>query len=342
MSDTLSEILSTYTPSGREKENSKPITDNLLKYTNDIKIDSLGNIIGNYFTSTSGCKTIMLDAHYDEVSLVVTEILSDGFLRFSSSTGMDIRCIIANDVVVHGQVDINAVVTSTPPHLVLENNIYPKESELFIDTGLDNNKLREIVSVGDAVTFKENYNHLCGTNIYSKGLDNKISVYIILEVLKKLKQNDVKCNVVTLFSTGEEANGIGAGAGTYNVNPDIAIVLDVSFAKTPNTNADKCGQATKGVMIGVSPSLDINVSNKLREIAGTKNIPYQIEVMSGGTGTNASFIAKSRMGVSTSLLSIPIKYMHTGIETVDTIDVLAVIDLVYEYILFVSKEIRLW
>lgn len=143
----------------------------------------------------------------------------------------------------------------------------------------------------------------------------------MLKTLELIKDRQTAFNVCAMLSSQEETGERGAKTGAYAVNADMAIVIDVSFAKTHGETDEGCGTLGKGPMIGIAPSLSSRMSQRLIEIAKEKDIPYQVEVMSGTTGTNADAIGVSRGGVMTVTVSVPLKHMHTPAEIVDVADI---------------------
>ncbi len=178
----------------------------------------------------------------------------------------------------------------------------------------------KIISLGDRVTFKRNFNELIGTRVSSSVLDDRSGIAAIIIALNELK--DVKAKITALFSVQEESGLTGAKIGPYGKNVDEAIAIDVSFGYTPSCKKSDCGELGKGPMVGFSPLLNKEMSNSLCSVAEKYSIPYQKEIMGGGsTGTNADVITVSERGIKTALISIPEKYMHSPIEIVDTRDV---------------------
>ena len=300
----------------------------LSKYA---KTDRMSNLTVIGFLQGKANYTIMLDAHIDQIAFVVTDIDDNGFLTVSNSGGIDIRMLPSREVTVHGKKKISAVFCSTPPHLASGEVEYSDISNIKLDTLLGK-KAKEIISVGDYVTFSvtpfEMGNLLCG-----RSFDDRAAVTCILELAKRLSGKDLPCNVAFVLSDGEELGLRGIRTASFKVNPNEAIAVDVSFGDGPDISADDCGKLGKGGMIGISPSLDKRVSQKLIDIAKENNIPYQLEVMGSSTGTNADMISVTREGVKTTTLSIPLRNMHTEVETLDIKDLYSVCDLLERYIL---------
>lgn len=287
------------------------------------------NVVGKIKGSSD--YTLMLEAHIDEVGFVVTDIDELGFLTVKNCGGIDLRMLPSKTVIIHGKEKVTGVFCATPPHLggVKE---YDDISALKIDTLLGENA-KEIISVGDFVTFNQKASALQGGCITGKSLDNRAGVICLLETARRLCGKDLPFNVVFAFTDAEELGNRGAVTTTFDLSPDEAVVLDVSFADAPDVPSDECGKLSGGAMIGMSPILDKEISKKLVSVAKKNNLPYQTEVMGGRTGTNGDVISISKSGVKTGLVSIPLRNMHTDVEIIDIKDIKNVCDLLEAYIL---------
>ena len=276
--------------------------------------------------------TLMLDAHIDQISLVVTGIDDNGFLTVANAGGFDLRALPSRRVLIYGKQKINGVFCATPPHLQKGEEVYDDISKMKIDTALGK-RAKDIISLGDYVTFATEPKDLLGSRLAGKSFDNRASVTVALEIAKRLKGERLPFNVAITLSDGEELGLRGSVTAAYKVNPDEAIVLDVSFGDGIGISDTECGKLGKGGMIGISPILDRKISNKLINIAKENNIPYQLEVMGGKTGTNADVIGVSREGVRCTTVSIPLRNMHSDCEILDLKDLESVTELVCKYIL---------
>ena len=274
----------------------------------------------------------MLDAHIDEISFTVTNVDDDGFVTVAKCGGFDLRLLPARPVTIHGKQEIPAVFCSTPPHLSSGSAEYTDISSLKIDTLLGE-KAKEQISLGDTVTFRTKPVNLLGNRVTGKSLDNRAGVVCLIELARRLADRKLPFNIAFVLSDQEELGCRGCRTATFDIDPDEAIVIDVSFGDGPDISPDDCGKLSNGAMIGLSPVLDNNISRKLISTAKEKNIPYQTEVMGRSTGTNSDFISVSRRGVPTGLISIPLRNMHTDIEVVDIDDILSVCDILENYIL---------
>lgn len=276
--------------------------------------------------------TLMLDAHIDQISMVVANVDEKGFLTVSAAGGIDTRALPSRRVTVHGKEKVTAVFCSTPPHLAKGEVQYGDISQIKLDTALGE-KAREIVSIGDIVTFCAEPKELYGTRVTGKSFDDRAAVACIIEIAKRLKDKKLPLNVAFVLSDGEELGMRGVRPAAFKVNPNEAIALDVSFGDGIGIKEEDCGKLGGGGMIGIAPCLDSKLSGKLIKTAEENKIPYQTEVMGRSTGTNADMISVNREGVRTCTLSVPLRNMHTDVEVLDIKDLESVCNLICEYIL---------
>ncbi|MEG0692580.1 MAG: M20/M25/M40 family metallo-hydrolase [Oscillospiraceae bacterium] len=321
--------------SGLENEASIVASKLLSQYTDTVSIDHFGNVVGLIQSSNKAAKTVLLDAHIDEIGMVVTAIDDKGFVKFANCGGVDRRLLSAQIVTIHGKKDIVGVVGSKPPHLETkeEASKIAELSDMFIDIGYDKETALEYISLGDKISIPSEFVEMLNDRVSCKAIDDRGGVCVILEALELLKGKDLPVNVAIQFTSREEVGGQGAKVASYTASPDMAIAVDVSFALTPDAVEHKCGKMGEGVMIGYHAILDKEFSDKLLAIAKEKEIKYQIEVMGGrSTGTNADGIILTKAGVRTSVLSIPLKYMHTPIEQVALCDIEETAKLIAEFL----------
>ena len=242
------------------------------------------------------------------------------------------RTLPLRQVTVHSKEKVSAVFCGTPPHLSEGENEYKDIAEIKLDTLLGA-KAKEIVSIGDYVTYSTLSAELFENTITGKSLDDRAGVCCLIELAKRLKGKELPFNVVFCLSDSEELGLRGARTAAFKINPDEAIAVDVSFGDGPDISPDDCGKLSAGAMIGISPVLSRDISQKLIDIADDNNIKYQTEVMGGNTSTNGDVISITREGVKTGLISIPLRNMHTEVEIVHIDDILSVCDMLEKYIL---------
>lgn len=329
--ELLKTLTSAYGVSGSE-ESAAAVSLELLKpYVDEVKIDNRGSVVG---TIKGNGPKILLDAHLDQCGFIVTYISDRGFLKFDKCGGMDERVVSGLPVTVLGKKPIFGVISSIPPHLAKaeDEGKVKKYADLCIDTGLTKEECEELITLGDRIVPNYKFEKLLGTQVCSGAFDDRSCVAIILKALEALKEEGVRPNLSVHFTVQEEVNGQAAKNNAFASDADEAIILDVSFAKTPGCKDENTGIMGKGPMIGIAPVLDNAIFAKLKELATKANIPYQVEVMNGDTGTHADEVIMTKAGIRTGMISLPLKFMHTPVEVIDTEDFDNCVKLLCEFI----------
>ncbi|MDR0197289.1 MAG: M20/M25/M40 family metallo-hydrolase [Oscillospiraceae bacterium] len=331
--DTLKRLAGANGAAGDENSAARAAADYLKEYDRDAKIDGFGSVTGFIGNRNSGRPVILLDAHIDEVGLVVTHIDEKGFIKAEPCGGVDRRALSARTVSVRGKETVKGVVCSLPPHVAKEGTKALKADEIWIDTGYGKEELEKLVAPGCTVTVDGEPARLPGGKLCGKALDDRAGVVAVLYALSLLKNSGTSLNVAVAFSAQEELGLRGAKVSAHNVNADYAIAVDVSYAHSPGCKKHKCGKSGGGPMLGLAPSLDREMFERLKKTADEWEIPYQLEIMNRDTGgTNADEISLAKGGVKTALVSIPLRYMHTPVETLALSDVEATGQLIAAYI----------
>lgn len=302
----------------------------LREYAENVTVDAFGNVTGFVKSSSRTAKTLLLDAHIDEVGLIVTHIEENGFLSVGSCGSPDIRTYLAQSVTVHGKKRISGVVSTLPPH-VSKDNSAPEIGDIYVDIGMTREQASEFVSLGDRITVNSRFRELCGDVVSAPSIDDRSGVCAILAALEKLRSRKLAYNLAVCFSAQEETGERGAKQTAFRIQPDEALIVDVSFGRTPDSDPKETAPLESGVMIGFSAALDKEMSNALREIAAAKDIPFTCEIMPSSTGTNADAIGISGHGTRCCTLSFPIRYMHTPVECVNLNDIESTAKLICEY-----------
>lgn len=310
-----------------------------LRPLGEVSVSPLGSVSCTVCNGETSGPHVLLEAHLDRIGLVVSRLEENGFLRFANVGGFDRRLLPAAPVTVHADSgDFCGVIASVPPHLSDENDAPLKIEELVIDTGFSTAKAKELFRPGDIVTLDSSFLTLAGGRIACAAMDDRIGCVAVLAAAEELKKSEINCRVTVLFSSQEETGGHGARTSAFALHPSEAIAVDVSFGAGFGAPAAKCGKMGDGTMIGIAPVLNRPMTRKLTELAEKFDIPYQVEVMGGGTGTDADVIAIAAGGVKTALLSIPLLNMHTVVETVAVEDVISTARLMVEYVKEVSVK----
>ena len=332
LKDLLFDLCKSVGVSGDESEATKKAIEFLSEYM-PCRTDTLGSVIGR---KEGNGPNILLDAHIDQIGLVVTSIDEKGFLRVAKCGGADARVMSSGEVTVWGKKKLFGVVASIPPHLSDKNeeNKAADFDSVYIDIGMSKSEAEKYITPGDRITFNGSQAELLNNNVVSPCIDDRAGVAAILRCLQILKNsNKPVCGLTVMFSSQEETGGSGAVAGAFNSDADEAIAVDVGFARAPGIQNDKAGKIGEGAMIGFAPSLNNAMSNELLRLAEKNSIKWQYDVMGGSTGTNCDEISTTAGGIKTALISIPIKNMHTAVEIVCIDDIEAVAQLMAAYIL---------
>jgi putative aminopeptidase FrvX len=311
------------------KEELRPLVD-------ELRTDVMGNVVG---IKRGRAPRVMVAAHIDEIGFMVRYIDKNGFLRLQPLGGFDARMLVAQRVLVHtrsGQTLCGALMASTKPTHVLteeERNRAPKLEQLFVDLGLPAEKVQELVEVGDMVTMDRTTEQL-GENVISKSLDDRLSVYVMLEALRAVRHHEVE--IVAVATTQEEVGLRGATTAAYALEPQIGIALDITLAlDIPGIEEHEAiTRLGKGAAIKLMDSSVIShpkLVRHFREIAEREKIPYQLEILPRG-GTDAGAIQRARAGVVTMTLSVPVRYVHTVNEMAAISDIEAAVTLLARYL----------
>ncbi len=307
--------------SGDEKLAAKAAAEVLSQY-GKTHIDNLGSVICEVAPEKNG-RRVMLDAHLDQIALIVINIEENGFLRTYPCGGIDRRGIFGTKVRVLGKDgEYLGIVCNVPPHLQDKDGKNPERDEIFIDIGFCKEETEKRVRLGDRVMMCGKWSDIGNGYVTGPALDDRAGCVTIIEALEILKDKELPCGLTAVFSTREETGGQGAGAAAFSVAPTEAIEIDVGFGKTPDTTEINSKAMKKGPVIGFSPILDNELCRKLVTLAEKNEIPFQCEAMGGtSTGTNADEISVAGAGVRTGLISIPQQYMHSIIEKISVDDV---------------------
>lgn len=316
--------------SGYENSFTGQLCDILKRYTEDVTVDRFNNVIAAVKSEKANAPKVMLEAHIDQIGLMVSEIKDNGTVGFVSVGGIDPRILPASDCVILGRERVCGVIEEKSH----DKEKLPKIEDMSVFTGFGSEHLKSIISVGDPVVFDVKPASLCNDQLAGAALDDRAGIASLIMVMDKIKNANLNFDLYFMFSSQEELGMHGAYSGADEIQPDLAIAVDVTHGLTPSVKKeDGAFETGGGAIICRGPSLDYDLTNKLIDIAEKKSIKYDIEVAAGNSGTDAWAIQTAGSGVRTMLVSIPLKYMHTTVETIDVLDVEAVADLICEFLL---------
>ncbi len=307
----------------------------------EVRRDRLGNAIAlKKGAGEEPRPKVMVAAHLDEIGLMVTKVDKGGFLRFTTVGGFDPRVLLAKEVTVLGKKPLPGVIGAKPPHLLSagERKEVVKVEKMFIDIGYGETRARELVSVGDPVVLKRRFERLQGKTVAGGPFDDRAGLVVLYETARELERVRHEADVYFVGTVQEEVGVRGSVVSTYGIEPDIGIAVDVGFGDMPGTSEEDTIELGKGPAVALGPNIHPNLHRDLVEVAKSRHIPYQLEIAPGPTGTDARAIQISRTGIATALVSIPLRYMHTTVETLVTSDLVNTAYLLASFIGQVDKK----
>ena len=324
--DFLKRILSSPSPSGYEEPAQQVWREYTAKFA-AVETDYHGNVIGT--VNPKGSPRLMFAGHCDEIGFMIIYIDDNGFLSFGPIGGFDETIIPGRRVTIHtANGPVPGVIGKTPVHLI-ERDKRDKGSKIddcWIDIGAkDKKEAEKMVAIGDPVTYQYDFMEMKTGLTVARAFDDRIGSFIVSEVLRVVsKSKSLKAKVMGVSTVQEEIGTRGAITSAFGCDPQVGIATDVTFATDqPGVDKKKVGDIKLGggPVIARGPNINPHVFNLLVEVAKAKKIPYQVEGIPHATGTDARSIQITRAGVAAGLVSIPVRYMHTPVETLDFKDV---------------------
>lgn len=339
--DLLKRISETPGVSGFEKRIRNLIMDEIKDHVDSMSIDNLGNLVA--FRKGKNRKKLMVAAHMDEIGFIVNHIDDQGFIRFLPLGGFDPKTLTAQRVIIQGKKDIVGVIGSKPIHIMKEEERkkHVEISDFFIDTGLTKEEVEQIVAPGTPITRERDLIRL-GHCVNGKSLDNRISVFILVEALKMLREKVLPYDLYAVFTVQEEVGIRGAQVATQEIQPDFGIAIDTTIAyDVAGASAhDMITRLGKGVAIKIMDSAtiaDTRMVIYLKELADKKKIKWQPEILPlGGTDT-AMLQRMTKSGSIAGAISIPTRNIHQVVESCHEEDIQSGIDLLFNAILNINK-----
>ena len=322
-------------PSGFERPVAEIAKELILPFVDEAYIDTLGNLIATKKCGKRNAKKMLIAAHLDEIGLIITGYDED-FLTFTQIGGVDQRMLPDRDLVIMTEPPMLGVVCAQPPHVLSVEDMskaIPMEN-LRIDAGLSKKDAEKKIPIGTPVAFRTEGFDL-GEDLYtSKTLDDRACFVSLIRAAELLQGKKLPWDVVFVGSTCEEVGGAGAAVANFEEAPLVCAAIDVTHGKTPDIQPEAQGfELGKGPTLSIGPNITRAVGDQMRKVADEKQIPYQIEIQPGRTGTDAWAMQIVREGIATGLIGLPLKYMHTPVETVSITDIELCAKLVCEYAL---------
>jgi endoglucanase len=323
----LSKICKTPGVPGFEQRIRKVVLDEISEYVDKVEVDNLGNVYA-IKNGDDDTKRVMVAAHMDEIGFIVNYIDDNGFIKFQPLGGFDPKTLTSQRVTIHGTEDIIGVMGSKPIHIMRdeEKGKAVKIEDFYIDTGLSAEEVKKIVSIGDTITRKSKLIEM-GNCINAKSLDNRISVYILIETLKLLKDKEVPYTVYGVFSVQEEIGIRGANVASHNINPHFGFGLDTTIAfdlpgAKPEESVTKLGKGVGIKILDGSVVCDYRMVDYMKKTANQNDINWQAELLPKGGTDTAGIQRMSKTGAIVGAVSIPTRHIHQTIEMVHKDDVI--------------------
>jgi endoglucanase len=341
----LESILITPSPTGYEHAGQTIWVDHMRPVADEIITDSYGSAAAKLLVNPEAI-TVMIEAHCDEIGMVVQHIDEQGFLWVQRIGGSDPTIARARKVFIHTENGlVTGIIGHTAIHLQDRDNNKPFAwKDLFIDIGASSREEAEkMIRVGDPITYSDDFDFVTEDIICGRALDNRIGGFVISQAFKRLaaRRDELQVNVIALNAVQEEIGGFGARMMSYRLMPDVALVTDVTHATdTPGINQKEHGKVT----LGGGPSVTHGsashpkVVKHLIEVAEKNDITIQHEASGSRTGTDTDSIYFTRQGIPSALTSLPLRYMHSPVETASLKDVGKLIDIMEAFVLSLKAD----
>lgn len=323
----LRTLTETAGPSGYEQEIAAVVQELWQPYVDSFTQDRVGNLIAvKKGQGKEPRSRLLLAAHMDEIALMVKQIVAhkeSGFLRVTNVGGVDIRHLYGQLVTVHGRRPLTGVLGALPPSMLppaRRNKAFGFE-DLVVDVGLPPAQVEENVSIGDFVSFRQPLHRLLSNRVAGKALDNRASVAAVTVCLDYLSGRSHSWDVVAVATSQEETRLLGAFTSAYSQKPDAAIAIDVTFGKGPGNSGPNVFELGSGPVLDLGPNIHPGMYQALKDAAKTLEMKIQTGTHTRDSGTDAAGLQIARSGVPTALVSIPLRNMHTMVESVQTADI---------------------
>lgn len=296
----------------------KPLTD-------ELHASRLGSLHARKHGTGRGTRpSIAIVTHMDAIGLIVKQVDGEGLLHVDQIGGLDPRVLPGQLVTVHSQRgDVPGLLVLPPRHCLPEeeSNGAPQLNQLRVDTGLRPAAARRQVRVGDLVSFASEPMELDGDLLAGHSLDNRASVAVLTETLRLLERRTHAWDVLAVATAQEENTLFGATTSGYALRPTLAVVIDVTFGKSPGAPAHRTSDLNKGPTLDWGPNTHPKLHGELEKLAKRLEVPVQESVYVTSSGTDAILLQVTAEGIPTAIMGVPLRYMHTPVEVVNTRDI---------------------
>ena len=317
---------------GFEKRIRDLVIEEVSPWVDELSVDNLGNVITlKKGANNPEAKKAMVAAHMDEIGFIVTHIDDNGFVRFHTLGGFDPKTLTAQRVIIHGKEDVIGVMGSKPIHVMTpeERNKVAKISDYFIDLGRSKEEVEQLISIGDPITRERELIEM-GNCVNCKSIDNRVSVFILIETLRQLK--DQPYDVYGVFTVQEEVGLRGANVSAHSINPDFGFGLDTTIAfdlpgAQPHEKVTSLGAGTAIKIMDASTICDYRMVEFMKQTANAHQIKWQPEILTAGGTDTAGVQRMGKDGAISGAVSIPTRHLHQVIEMADKGDIQASIAL---------------
>ncbi|MDQ3050064.1 MAG: M42 family metallopeptidase [Bacteroidota bacterium] len=330
----LKEICEVAGAPGYEHRVREIVMREVTSLVDEVSVDKMGNVVA--LKKGLADKKVMIAAHMDEIGFMITHIDDCGFLRFHTLGGFDPKTLTAQRVIVHGKKDLVGVMGSKPIHVMTleERSKNVAITDYFIDLGMECSEVKKYVSVGDPVTRERELIEM-GNCVNCKSLDNRVSVFILIETLRQLKTHPY--DVYAVFTVQEEVGLRGAGVAAHHIEPDFGFALDVTIAfdvpgSKPHEVVTKLGGGTAIKIMDAATICDPRMITYMKQTADKHNIKWQPEILTAGGTDTAGLQRNGKFGSIAGAISIPTRHLHQVIEMADKDDIMATIALLRQCI----------
>lgn len=315
MQKILTEAAAQVGPSGQEMQVAEYFAAQFRPLVDEVTVDALFNVIAH---KRGTGPRIALFAHMDEISMMVTAVEEDGAIRLGNIGGVDPRILPASRVWVHGRERLFGTIGALPPHLMSAEDRKKNydRKDLYVDVGLPGERVRELVHVGDLVTFNVPATPLLNGQFASKTMDDRACVTMLLATAERLQSMRCDADVYFVGSTQEEVGSQGAATAAFRIDPDLSIAIDVDHATIPGSRPNTT-VALDSLAASIGPYIQPKLLERLMNCANEHHVKLQTTAAERRTWTDLDKTAMARAGIPSVLLSLPLKYMHTSVETID-------------------------